>query len=38
MKGIYEEYFAEVKPARDAIQAARLPKEVLVEIKAIAIA
>ena len=34
---IYEEYFAEAKPARATVQAARLPKEVLVEIEAIAI-
>ncbi len=34
---IYEGYFAEAKPARSTIQAARLPKEVLLEIEAIAI-
>ena len=35
---IYQEYFSEAKPARATVQAARLPKEVLVEIEAIAIA
>jgi len=33
---IYEKYFADTKPARATIQAARLPKEVLVEMEAIA--
>lgn len=35
---IYEEYFREAKPARATVQVARLPKEVLVEIEAIALA
>jgi 2-iminobutanoate/2-iminopropanoate deaminase len=35
---VYEEYFAQSKPARAAVQVARLPKEVLLEIEAIAIA
>ncbi len=35
---IYEEYFGEAKPARATVQVARLPKEVLVEIEAIALA
>jgi 2-iminobutanoate/2-iminopropanoate deaminase len=35
---VYEEYFREVKPARSTVQVARLPKEVLLEIEAIAIA
>ncbi len=33
---IYSEYFSESKPARAAIQAARLPKDVDIEIEAIA--
>ena len=35
---IYGEYFGEAKPARATIQVARLPKKVLLEIEAIAIA
>ena len=35
---VYGEYFAEAKPARATVQVARLPKEVLLEIEAIAIA
>jgi 2-iminobutanoate/2-iminopropanoate deaminase len=35
---VYGEYFDEAKPARATIQAVRLPKEVLVEIEAIALA
>ena len=34
---IYEEYFREAKPARATVQVARLPREVLLEIEAIAI-
>jgi len=34
---IYEEYFSESKPARSTFQAARLPKDVAVEIDAIAV-
>jgi 2-iminobutanoate/2-iminopropanoate deaminase len=34
--GVYEEYFRKIKPARATIQVARLPKEVLLEIEAIA--
>jgi 2-iminobutanoate/2-iminopropanoate deaminase len=33
---IYGEYFGDVKPARATVQVARLPKEVLVEVEAIA--
>jgi 2-iminobutanoate/2-iminopropanoate deaminase len=33
---VYGEYFAEAKPARATVQVARLPKEVLVEVEAIA--
>jgi 2-iminobutanoate/2-iminopropanoate deaminase len=34
---VYEEYFREAKPARATVEVARLPKEVLVEIEAIAV-
>jgi 2-iminobutanoate/2-iminopropanoate deaminase len=33
---VYEEYFAKAKPARATVQVTRLPKEVLVEVEAIA--
>jgi 2-iminobutanoate/2-iminopropanoate deaminase len=33
---VYEEYFRNAKPARATVQVARLPKEVLLEIEAIA--
>jgi 2-iminobutanoate/2-iminopropanoate deaminase len=33
---VYEEYFGEAKPARATVQVVRLPKEVLLEIEAIA--
>ena len=36
LNAIYEEYFAESKPARSCVQAAALPKGVDVEIEAIA--
>jgi 2-iminobutanoate/2-iminopropanoate deaminase len=35
---VYEEHFGGIKPARSTVQVARLPKEVLLEIEAIAIA
>lgn len=35
---VYGEYFQNSKPARATVQVARLPKEVLVEIEAIALA
>lgn len=35
---VYGEYFGEARPARATVQVARLPKEVLPEIEAIAIA
>jgi len=35
---VYAEYFGETKPARSTVQASRLPREVLVEIDAIALA
>jgi 2-iminobutanoate/2-iminopropanoate deaminase len=34
---VYEEYFGEAKPARAAVEVARLPKGVLVEVEAIAV-
>lgn len=33
---VYAEYFGKAKPARSTIQVARLPKEVLLEIEAVA--
>lgn len=36
MNGIYSSYFGEHKPARSAVEVARLPKDVLVEIEVIA--
>jgi 2-iminobutanoate/2-iminopropanoate deaminase len=35
MNEVYAEYFSEWKPARSAVEVARLPKGVLVEIEAI---
>lgn len=37
MNEVYAQYFGESKPARAAYQVARLPKDVLVEIEAIAV-
>lgn len=37
MNEVYARYLGENKPARSTVQAARLPKDVLVEIEAIAI-
>lgn len=37
MNGIYAEYFSESPPARSTIEVARLPKDALVEVEAIAI-
>lgn len=37
MNSVYAEYFVENQPARSTIQAARLPKDVSVEIEAIAV-
>ena len=34
---VYAEFFGDHKPARSAVEAARLPKDVLVEIEAIAL-
>lgn len=36
MNSVYSEFFTENHPARSAVQAARLPKDVKVEIEAIA--
>lgn len=36
MNAVYTEYFDEIKPARSTVQAARLPKDALVEIEVIA--
>jgi len=36
MNAVYAEFFQEPYPARSAVQVARLPKDVLVEIEAIA--
>lgn len=36
VNGIYSTYFGEHKPARSAVEVARLPKDVLVEIEVIA--
>lgn len=37
MNKVYEEFFKESKPARAAYEVARLPKDVLIEIEAIAV-
>lgn len=37
MNGVYTEFFPENSPARSAVQVARLPKDVKVEIEAIAV-
>lgn len=37
MNEVYGRHFAEHKPARSTVEAARLPKDVLVEIEAIAL-
>jgi 2-iminobutanoate/2-iminopropanoate deaminase len=37
MNAVYSEFFSENPPARAAVEVARLPKDVLVEIEAIAI-
>ncbi|KIL71437.1 hypothetical protein M378DRAFT_65318 [Amanita muscaria Koide BX008] len=36
MNGIYSQFFGEHKPARSAVEVARLPKDVLVEVECIA--
>jgi 2-iminobutanoate/2-iminopropanoate deaminase len=37
MNGIYAEHFKELAPARSTIEVARLPKDALVEVEAIAL-
>lgn len=37
MNGIYAEYFKDAPPARSTIEVARLPKDALVEIEAVAL-
>lgn len=37
MNQVYESYFSESKPARAAFQVARLPKDALIEIEALAV-
>jgi len=36
VNGIYGNFFGNHKPARSAVEVARLPKDVLVEVEAIA--
>ncbi|CAE6514985.1 unnamed protein product [Rhizoctonia solani] len=38
MNEVYAEFFGEHKPARSAVEVARLPKDVLVEVECIALA
>lgn len=38
INGIYAELFGDTKPARSCVQVARLPKDVKIEIEAIAVA
>ena len=35
--GVYERYFGEILPARETVEVARLPKDVLVEVSAICV-
>ena len=37
MNDVYNQYFGESKPARAAYQVAKLPKDVLIEIEAVAV-
>ena len=37
MNNVYDEYFGASKPARAAVEVCRLPKDVMVEIDAIAV-
>jgi 2-iminobutanoate/2-iminopropanoate deaminase len=37
MNKVYEEFFGDINPARAAFQVGRLPKDVLIEIEAIAV-
>ena len=36
VNGVYAKFFGEHKPARSAVEVARLPKDVLVEVECIA--
>ena len=36
VNGVYANFFGEHKPARSAVEVARLPKDVLVEVECIA--
>ena len=38
VNAVYDELFGDTKPARSCVQAARLPKDVKIEIEAIAVA
>jgi len=38
MNDIYKDYFPGLKPARSTVQAARLPKDALIEIECVAVA
>jgi 2-iminobutanoate/2-iminopropanoate deaminase len=38
MTEVYGKYFSDIRPARSAVEVARLPKDVLVEIDLIALA
>ncbi|MBQ4199690.1 MAG: hypothetical protein II649_07380, partial [Kiritimatiellae bacterium] len=38
LNGVYAELFGDAKPARSCVQVARLPKDVKLEIEAIAVA
>ena len=38
VNGVYAEQFGDTKPARSCVQAARLPKDVKIDIEAIAVA
>ena len=38
VNAVYAELFGETRPARSCVQAARLPKDVKVEIEAVAVA
>eukprot|EP00055_Hartaetosiga_balthica_P002460 m.4067 g.4067 ORF g.4067 m.4067 type:complete len:131 (+) comp2164_c0_seq1:36-428(+) len=38
MNDVYEKHFGDIKPARAAVQVARLPKDVSVEIECVAVA
>jgi 2-iminobutanoate/2-iminopropanoate deaminase len=37
MNGVYAQYFKENQPARAAVEVSRLPKDVMIEIEAIAV-